>query len=636
MSAGPPLNQPHTRLLSTSQRRCSNTQAELATTRHEALTLEHKIENLLEPVSKVGERPSDLTRTVEITEFWKDVLSDAFENLSTAAERPARVVVLGVDDWSGAEDLVTALLEEPLSSDQTQEDSLRDRWAKSGSSSSLTISAKPSGSSSSIHLSSSYLEQFSIPLEITELRSSASLLTSPNATLPTALFKADVPIIVFNPLTTPLSTLERLDFPSHVIFVASENPHLNTSLLQRRIQEQLLPSPNSEGVSPEGQRLLFVDPSRALSAVQAFRSNPTSALAIQQYQDNFSGSGISLVTKAIRDVVDSGANTSSPTAHLRNRTAIIQLHDALNAFCANVQVVQRSLDDILEGASQLTGRVEEAKVRVPSEVLGYGINPVIQEAKQTGTDVVGESLRLASKEMRAVLDRLSWWKTMWRIDEVSGIVGGAVDRVWCKDLEKKLILQTGCLLSLQQELTKSATIFVNHQTPTLTPLPRASHVHPLFTAHILKNTLSQLSSSPSYTLMPNSLTHPITKRKSQLLTYPTARLHLKAQRLVFGMSAGVASGSGFTWAGWMGYLMQSAGESAGSAIWNAVGMGMDPTTGIGVGLLGAAASVRWAVGKWEKEKRKWWADWERIGQGLERDLKVRTGYALPLESPLIL
>lgn len=87
------------------------------------------------------------------------------------------------------------------------------------------------------------------------------------------------------------------------------------------------------------------------------------------------------------------------------------------------------------------------------------------------------------------------------------------------------------------------------------------------------------------------------------------------------MSIGTTGGSGITWAGWMGYLMQSAGEP-GTGIWNVVGMGMDPMTGIGVGLLGIVGSVRWAVGGWEREKKKWWADWERIGQGLERDLKV--------------
>jgi hypothetical protein len=82
----------------------------------------------------------------------------------------------------------------------------------------------------------------------------------------------------------------------------------------------------------------------------------------------------------------------------------------------------------------------------------------------------------------------------------------------------------------------------------------------------------------------------------------------------------------------MGYLAQTTaaagGGSAESMIWSTVGMGMDPMTGMGVGLLGVVGSLRWAVGRWEREKRRWWNDWERIGQGLGRDLKV------PLFSPL--
>lgn len=85
-------NQPGIRPFSTSTVCSSNaSQAELATTRHKALTVQHKIENLLEPTFEVGERPSDLPRTAGAVAFWRDVLSDTFENLSTAAERPARV-----------------------------------------------------------------------------------------------------------------------------------------------------------------------------------------------------------------------------------------------------------------------------------------------------------------------------------------------------------------------------------------------------------------------------------------------------------------------------------------------------------------------------------------------------------------
>jgi hypothetical protein len=53
-----------------------------------------------------------------------------------------------------------------------------------------------------------------------------------------------------------------------------------------------------------------------------------------------------------------------------------------------------------------------------------------------------------------------------------------------------------------------------------------------------------------------------------------------------------------------------------------IGPGMDTETAIGVGMLGAVVAVRWAVVKWQRAKDAWWADWARVWQGLERDLKV--------------
>jgi hypothetical protein len=44
---------------------------------------------------------------------------------------------------------------------------------------------------------------------------------------------------------------------------------------------------------------------------------------------------------------------------------------------------------------------------------------------------------------------------------------------------------------------------------------------------------------------------------------------------------------------------------------------------LGAGVLVAVAGVRWAVGKWERAKRQWIDDANRVSEGLERDLKVR-------------
>lgn len=310
--------------------------------------------------------------------------------------------------------------------------------------------AKPNDKDSSIYLSSSFVRQFSIPLEITELCPSP---TPSKLQLPTSFYKADVPIVVFNPLTTPLSTLKTLNVPSHTVFVASQSPYLNDTTLQRNTLSGVLPQ------SPLA-RLLFVDPPRAVAAIQTFQSNPTSTHAIQQYQDNFTSSGIPLVTRAIRDVVDSGANTSSSAAYLRNRTAIIQLHDTLNAFKSNIEDIERSLNDIRLGINQLSGKVKEAKVRIPRDVLTSddGFTSTV------GQDAVKSSLTLASKEVKEVLEKLSWWKTIWRVDEISGIVGSAVDRIWCKDLEKKVCFFTGFLAIANIFLVDSTL-----RTPVLPP-----------------------------------------------------------------------------------------------------------------------------------------------------------------------
>jgi len=49
---------------------------------------------------------------------------------------------------------------------------------------------------------------------------------------------------------------------------------------------------------------------------------------------------------------------------------------------------------------------------------------------------------------------------------------------------------------------------------------------------------------------------------------------------------------------------------------------LEPGTAIGIGAFTALAGTRWAVSIWEKAKRKWWKDWARVSEGLERDLAV--------------
>lgn len=132
-----------------------------------------------------------------------------------------------------------------------------------------------------------------------------------------------------------------------------------------------------------------------------------------------------------------------------------------------------------------------------------------------------------------------------------------------------------------------------------------------FRSPVLYNTVDQLERSPKYRIKYDVLTGPIYIRRNQLL-HPTNMLHSTAQRVTIGMGGSVISGFGIAWAGWAGQL----------GLLGVYGQGMETESAVGLGLLTASLGMRWAVGRWERAKKRWWKDWDRVGQGLERDLKV--------------
>ena len=95
--------------------------------------------------------------------------------------------------------------------------------------------------------------------------------------------------------------------------------------------------------------------------------------------------------------------------------------------------------------------------------------------------------------------------------------------------------------------------------------------------------------------------------------FPVTRLHLAAQRVVFSTLGSATTSLGVLWANWVG-LIENVGL---------LGLNFSGETVVGMGILAGVVGLRWSVSMWEKAKRKFWADWERVGKGLERDLTVR-------------
>jgi len=275
------------------------------------------------------------------------------------------------------------------------------------------------------------------------------------------------------------------------------------------------------------------------------------------------------------------------------------LTETSHVICQRKWKLDKSMyevDDLRCGIGELLGETEKAKVSLHPDVLGVwdGI-----PGKETGTGEVKKAMIKSKEDVRRALDRLRWWKLLWRADDVQEIVNTAIRQQWCKDLERTLVFHTGRLRTVQTQLGDQTARFLQSFHP---PSP--------FSSSVIYNNYQQLISSPTCLLPPAALLQPLSDRRDMLANFPVIRLHLAAQRVVFSTLGSVTTGLGVLWANWVG-LVESV---------SLIGVGLGGETVVGAGILAGVAGLRWSVGQWEKAKRKFWADWERVGKGLERDL----------------
>ncbi|KAI0368352.1 hypothetical protein BV20DRAFT_969410 [Pilatotrama ljubarskyi] len=564
--------------------------------RAHTLTVLHKTAALL-PRILPSLRPSpDGISLQESLQFWEDVLGKVYEDLSLSPEQKekgvVRVAVYGVDESSNAGDLVTALLEDPFVSEE-QKKTLRTRWeAQPQGSRSVRIQYGTSPTTGDVvHVQSSWLQHFGVPLEVSEYKPSSSPETAK------ALFTADVPIVLCNPASTPLPSILPIstDPPlpvsrQHAVLAISSPSPTHPSAAMQAAQVKGL-------AVNEDLRVVFVDSARALHGLEQLGYAPATPLSVQRYQDDVTGSNVASVTQIVKGII---SKALGETAHTPDFAKVVAVHTQTGRAlvkealltCRNVlRHAELEADAVLTGTSTLRGQMEEAKAKVHLEIFGAPGNDGDEIAKAVGQ---------ARKSVKVTMDSLQWYKLFWRVDDIREVVTAAVDRAWCRDLERKLVFHAGRLAALQSSFKDSAAALCRS-------FPPSSPYH----SPVLHNALERIVSAPSYPLTATALTSPLHARQSQL-GFPTERLHIAAQRAVITMSGSMLSGFGVAWSGWASELGLAGGY---------INVGMTMETALGVGMLGAVLGVRWAVGRWDKAKKRWWKDWDRVGEGLERDLK---------------
>jgi hypothetical protein len=266
----------------------------------------------------------------------------------------------------------------------------------------------------------SWLQQYPFPIQLTEISSLSS-----HSSLSKTLLKGDVLILLCNPLTNHLPTL--ISNAQHILQRPNTILVLTTSSASEHALDHISKELAAANCTPG--KILAADPIRALEAISALKSDPSSPAAIQRYQDDFIGSRISLLGDVVAGMLglkDSG-RTSLPSSLLlaiRTRSALIQMRSALYASARSVSQARIAIDRIFTGASELQSQVEEVRARTDREVL-----------VESGID---EALLRGSKEMKALLESLTWLKMIWRVDEIDSLVSSALDRHWCRDLENQV------------------------------------------------------------------------------------------------------------------------------------------------------------------------------------------------------
>ncbi|KAA1471779.1 hypothetical protein DENSPDRAFT_929821 [Dentipellis sp. KUC8613] len=541
--------------------------------------------------------------------FWKDVLSRIAEELAATSASTIRnisVVVYPVDELAStdARALVSALLEDPFA-DEAQAETVKNRWNDRNQHLRLDIEygTKEDSSNPCLLLQSSFLTSLPLPLRVTELPPSRSAddLRTLNVT--------DIPIVVINPVSTSLrdlldakSSLLPFPLPPHTLVVLSTaSPTcLSSSAF-----------PNSITAGPNTPHILPLDPSRALTALDAFRASPSSPLHIQRYQDDMIASNLPALRTMLSAPVDFRAHKAK--ALLQACTSVLN---------TSLEDAKSEVADARATIHALLGEAVGAREAALDDV--FGVKPPESEAvvytspnlRDPVRDVNAEDkVRLGFQRVGAVLQPyihgpgLSWWSVLWRADEVGWGVRGTLRSAWC-ELDRTLLPSLSKLPVAQAQLTH----FTYSRLPA-PPSPLASQV--------LRNSVDQLVAAPDYTVRPMELLAPLNRRRTMLEGVVTDTLERAAQGLiarVFG-SASAGVGAGGAWIAWQegaAWLVGSAGDAAVSATQLAEAVG----TGTGLGLLVAVSGIRWAVGKWERARRDWWLSWKRVADGAERDMKA--------------
>ncbi|KAJ9092950.1 hypothetical protein QFC19_008548 [Naganishia cerealis] len=380
--------------------------------------------------------------------------------------------------------------------------------------------------------------------------------------------------------------------------------------VQERVREQLDSlwkrgyAAAEHGREEQIPRSLFINSEKGISAIHSLRrvisatattpatttpgtlpSEDGERRAFDEFQERYIASNLGGVSQSlladIRTLTVIGGPTQTATHVLRRSLAYIEA--VLTTLTAQSLSVRREASALRDAAED-----EERDIRLAAESTWR-------------RSLTGEMERTRDAVQRVLSDRFGGWRVITgRVERVEEEVAGQVVAHWGYAVTQQLAFDTGRLDQIHRYLSeKTDTLLRSFAAPpshSSTVVPSTAP----FYSPVLINSLSQLEQT--HPITPALLTAPIHARRAQLLSFVVPLLQKRAYTTA--------------WTAW------SVAFASSSLSWTAC-VPLDllsPATSLGMGLLGSVAAARWAVGAWLKAQKKFWADWQRVEQGLEHDL----------------
>ncbi|GAA6058924.1 hypothetical protein JCM10212_002876 [Sporobolomyces blumeae] len=560
-------------------------------------------------------------------------------------DRPANVAIVG-DRASGAQRLTTALVDDPLSNPPDVTVALESRRLDPNAPEAIRIQydREARSTASEVRVPAKWLDDNSAA--VTEIVHSGDV--PPLESSFTTLHLADLVVVVVSSTSLLASRSARtlvldLHEKPHVVICLDCPPNQagDETLETLRYQlDKLLPTPptypaqGTSGTTTSRPQVVAVSTRQALAALSALvPSEPSTAPSFEAFQSDYLASNVPTVKDLVSSILtlhapssistttttEARTQASEPT-RLQLATARHVLSSALSRAAFTGAVIQDSLAAARATLSALEQQTDELSRQVAAHLA---VDP------ETGlVPVPRRDLDRSVSALRTALDdRFQLYKVPFKADdlesELSLVANDAFLREWERDLVystaefenlKRIVAET-----LDKTLASPPFSELSHSPPgasheasarpprSPTPPTTPTSLTSLYSPTVL-NEVAQARhaspTSPSY-LPPYALSSPVSHRRAQLSARggPIQSLHRRTQQAVARAAtvsvSSVASAVGAYGLEWIEWA--NAGAAA---------------------ALGATFAV-WTLQRgWEKAKKRFFQDVERVVGGVEEDLGV--------------